>query len=104
MKCFILSTMDYHLFFFSPLPIIYCILLFVCQSLTINLCDARVNNLVSNLKVHGEFQFFSHLSTSFFPTLNCLCSLFIASLSRCYPFDGFCSIQLMSGTIIKPIE
>jgi len=32
MKCFILSTMDYHLFF-SSLPIIYCILLFVCQSL-----------------------------------------------------------------------
>jgi len=33
MKCFILSTMDYQLIFFSPLPIIYCILLFVCQSL-----------------------------------------------------------------------
>jgi len=29
MKCSILSTMDYHLFFFSLLPIIYCILLFV---------------------------------------------------------------------------
>jgi len=33
MKCFILSTMDYHLLFFSPLPVIYCILLLVCQSL-----------------------------------------------------------------------
>jgi len=33
MKCFILSTMNYHLFFFSLLPIIYCILLFVYQSL-----------------------------------------------------------------------
>ena len=33
MKCFILSTIDYHGFFFSLLPIIYCILLFVCQSL-----------------------------------------------------------------------
>ena len=26
MKCFILSTMDYHVLFFPPLPIIYCIL------------------------------------------------------------------------------
>jgi len=32
MKYFILSTMDYHLFFFSLLTIIYCILLFVCLS------------------------------------------------------------------------
>jgi len=67
MKYFILSIMDYHLFFFSLLPIIYYILLFVCQSLTINLCDTRVNNLVTNLKVLGEFQSFFHLSTSFFP-------------------------------------
>jgi len=33
MKCFILSTINYHVLFFSPLPIIYCILWFVCQSL-----------------------------------------------------------------------
>ena len=33
MKCFILSIMDYHVLFFSPLLIIYCILWFVCQSL-----------------------------------------------------------------------
>jgi len=32
MKCFILSTMDYHVLFFSLLRVIYCILLFVCQS------------------------------------------------------------------------
>jgi len=29
----VLGGFFYHLFFFSPLPIIYCILLFVCQSL-----------------------------------------------------------------------
>ena len=54
MKCFILSTIDYHLFFFLPLPIIYCILLFICQSLTINLCDTRVNNLFLYKKQVGS--------------------------------------------------
>jgi len=32
-KCFVLSTMNYHMLFFSPLPVIYYILLFICQSL-----------------------------------------------------------------------
>jgi len=46
MKRFILSTMDYCLLFFSPLPIIYCILLFVCHFLINKLVRARVQYLV----------------------------------------------------------
>jgi len=59
-KCFILSTMNYHLFFFHCYQLYIAFYYSYVNPLTINSCDARGNNLVcSNVicsqEIH-EFQ------------------------------------------------
>jgi len=60
MKYFILSIMDYYLFFFSPLPIIYCILLIVCQSLNNKLvrCTSQQSSINKILIISIAYFFF----------------------------------------------